>query len=221
MLKIIGFVTGTALTAFVMLVFAGNDGGTGAQGALRESLERAASIPHAKETDTAISAGGEFSEASPYSTKAVLELMADVDTVDDPPSPAQPEPIMQEREIVETDPPVDTLPTEGAEVPFFAAGDEVTKTEDTPDLVGQEAKPPDDADEVGAWYAFWTPFRSEASADGFAARLGRDTDREYRVVRTGPGEYRVTFFHTNENDRRARLVEIEQVSGLVLGGGEL
>jgi len=222
MLKIIGFITGIALTAVVMLVFAGNVGETGARGELRELLESASSDPRRSEADTVTSTVDEGSDVSPYSARAVLESIADAETdvgVDGP-LPEQTDPVEQAPETGEIEPPVQVLAAELADVPVVAASDELPETENAPGTFDNAASLAD-GDDTGAWHAFWTPFRSEASANGFAAGLGRNTDREYRVIRTGPGEYRVAFFHTDENDRRTRLVEIEQVSGLVLGGGEL
>jgi hypothetical protein len=222
MLKIIGFVTGIALTAVVMLVFAGNVGGAGARGEFRELLA-AAPDPQGSETASAISTGDEGSDVSPYSAKAVLEhfadIAADTDTGIDQPPPEQPDPIGQAPETAEIEPPADMPATQLTDSSVVATNDEFPESGTAPGEA-DDATSLAESDDIGAWHAFWTPFRSEASANGFAARLGRDTDREYRVIRTGPGEYRVAFFHTDENDRRARLVEIEQVSGLVLSGGE-
>jgi hypothetical protein len=223
MLKIIGFVTGMALTAVVVLVFAGNVGGAGARGEFGELLESVSSDPRRPETDSAISTGSEGSDINPYSAKAALERIADAtantDTHTDPPLPEQPDPIAQAPETGEIEPPPELLGKQLADAPVVAASDGLPEAENAPGEVA-DATSPTESDDIGAWHAFWTPFRSEASANGFAAGLGRSTDREYRVIRTGPGEYRVAFFHIGENDRRARLVEIEQVSGLVLGGGE-
>ena len=70
----------------------------------------------------------------------------------------------------------------------------------------------------GNWFAFWTPFRSRASADGFARHLVQATGQEIRVLRVGPGEYRVAFFHDGEEDRQRHLASLESASGLELGG---
>ncbi|MGD8976993.1 MAG: hypothetical protein PVG91_05255 [Gammaproteobacteria bacterium] len=70
----------------------------------------------------------------------------------------------------------------------------------------------------GNWFAFWTPFRSRASADGFAQHLIRATGQDIRVLRIGPGEYRVAFFHNGEEDRQRHLASLESASGLELGG---
>jgi hypothetical protein len=81
--------------------------------------------------------------------------------------------------------------------------------------------PPPDADGPGSWHAFWTPFHSEASAAGFARHLERMTGERYRVIRTGPGAYRVAFWHADDTERSLQLLAIERASGLSLRGGEL
>ena len=81
--------------------------------------------------------------------------------------------------------------------------------------------PPSGAVGTGGWHAFWTPFHSEASATGFARHLERATGESYRVVRTGPGDYRVAFWHEGDDERSRRLLAIEQASGLSLRGGTL
>ncbi|MGB5541821.1 MAG: hypothetical protein WBO15_00355 [Gammaproteobacteria bacterium] len=70
----------------------------------------------------------------------------------------------------------------------------------------------------GNWFAFWTPFRSRASADGFARHLNESTGQDIQVLRLGPGEYRVAFFHQGEAERQRHLAQLETASGLRLGG---
>ena len=211
MLKIIGFVTGTALTALVMLFFAGNISGTGAQGEFKDFLESVAGQDPERSTAAA-------AIEQPFSARAALETITNVRAAE--PSEEQMDTEVQtpgeEDESNLEDAAV--LPDDGA---ILASIEEPSPPDNMSDASAADSVPAEETDDIGAWHAFWTPFRSEASANGFAARLGRDTDREYRVLRTGPGEYRVAFHHINDNDRRARLVEIEQVSGLKLGGGEL
>lgn len=211
MLKIIGFMTGTALTALVMLFFAGSVSGTGAQGEFKNLLESVAGqVP---ERSTAVAA-----IEQPFSARAALETIANARS-------AEPSEEQMDTEVETTREEAESnlegaavLPDDGA---ILASIEEPSPPDNMSDASAADLVPAEETDDIGAWHAFWTPFRSEASANGFAARLGRDTDREYRVLRTGPGEYRVAFHHINDNDRRARLVEIEQVSGLKLGGGEL
>ena len=54
-----------------------------------------------------------------------------------------------------------------------------------------------------------------------ARHLERATGEPYRVVRTGPGAYRVAFWHEGDDERSRRLLAIEQASGLSLRGGTL
>jgi len=70
----------------------------------------------------------------------------------------------------------------------------------------------------GNWFAFWTPFRSRASADGFARHLTESTGQDIQVLRLGPGEYRVAFFHQGEEERQRHLAQLESASGLRMGG---
>jgi len=78
--------------------------------------------------------------------------------------------------------------------------------------------PGQDLEADGNWFAFWTPFRSRASAEGFAQHLIQATGQDIRVLRIGPGEYRVAFFHNGEEDRQRHLASLESASGLELGG---
>ncbi len=66
------------------------------------------------------------------------------------------------------------------------------------------------------WYAFWQPFRSEISAEGFRRRLEGVTGLDYRVVSPQPGEYQVAFAYRDEAERLAHLAAIEAATGLVL-----
>ena len=71
------------------------------------------------------------------------------------------------------------------------------------------------------WLAFFTPFRSEASAQGFAQHLESATGRRFRVTRAGPGDYRVEFRMVADDDEAQRIEEIEAASGLALRAGRL
>lgn len=71
------------------------------------------------------------------------------------------------------------------------------------------------------WLGFFTPFRSEASARGFAQHLEAATGRQFRVTRAGPGDYRVEFRLVQAEDRSQRIAEIEAASGLALRAGQL
>lgn len=84
------------------------------------------------------------------------------------------------------------------------------------------AAPAPDADEPARqWHAFWQPFHSEISAEGFRRRLEGVTGLDYRVVSPRPGEYQVAFAYRNEAERQERLAAIEAATGLVLRSGML
>lgn len=108
----------------------------------------------------------------------------------------------------ETDAPVD--PAEPA-LPSPPATDVIEREEGTATV----------AEDGAGWVGFFTPFRSEASARGFAQHLEAATGRQFRVARAGPGDYRVEFRIVPEEDRDARIAEIEAASGLALRSGQL
>jgi len=84
------------------------------------------------------------------------------------------------------------------------------------------AAPAPDADEPARqWHAFWQPFHSEISAEGFRRRLEGVTGLDYRVVSPRPGEYQVAFAYRDEAERQERLAAIEAATGLVLRSGML
>ena len=82
-------------------------------------------------------------------------------------------------------------------------------------------RPPQAGEDDGRWLAFFTPFRSEASARGFAQHLESATGRRFHVMRAGPGDYRVEFRMVADEDEGQRIEEIEDASGLALRAGRL
>ncbi|MEN8762823.1 MAG: hypothetical protein ABF290_10345, partial [Thiogranum sp.] len=78
---------------------------------------------------------------------------------------------------------------------------------DEPDL-------PDSGD--GGTYLFWSPFRSEWAARGFAGRLTLATQVPVEVINAGPAEYRAAFSYRDETERLARIERIETITGLKL-----
>jgi len=65
-------------------------------------------------------------------------------------------------------------------------------------------------------YLFWSPFRSEWAAQGFAGRLSSATQVPVEVFNAGPGRYRVAFSYQDETQRQARIDRIETITGLKL-----
>jgi hypothetical protein len=61
--------------------------------------------------------------------------------------------------------------------------------------------------------AAWSPFYSQASANGFAAKLERHLEREFRVVKNGPANYEVVFDYADETERQQVLETIHAITG--------
>jgi hypothetical protein len=59
----------------------------------------------------------------------------------------------------------------------------------------------------------WAPFHSEASARGFATRLTNQLAHPFKVEKTGPANYLVTYKYRDEPNR----VELEQQIAYVTG----
>jgi len=65
-------------------------------------------------------------------------------------------------------------------------------------------------------HVFWSPFRSEWAAKGFARRLTYATQIPIEVVKEGADEFRVSFDYQNENQCLAYIERIESIPGLQL-----
>ena len=65
-------------------------------------------------------------------------------------------------------------------------------------------------------HIFWSPFRSEWAAKGFAGRMSSATQITIEVVEVGSGRYRAAFDYQDENQRLERIKHIESITGLQL-----
>ena len=90
----------------------------------------------------------------------------------------------------------------------------ITKDASTPPQPGILATAAPAAEQ--RWHSFWNPVRSEIAANGFATRLRSVTGIDYRVVRLAPGSYQVAFAYGDDNERRTKIAQIEQATGLEL-----
>jgi hypothetical protein len=61
--------------------------------------------------------------------------------------------------------------------------------------------------------AVWSPFYSETSARGYAARLQRRLDQGFLVVKRGPAHYEVVFEYGVETERIAVLETVRELTG--------
>jgi len=66
-----------------------------------------------------------------------------------------------------------------------------------------------------AWQPFWGPFNTRSSAQGFAARIARQTGLDIRVLDDRRG-HMVAFLYVTEDERRDRKALIEAKTGLRL-----
>ena len=65
----------------------------------------------------------------------------------------------------------------------------------------------------GGRQTVWTPFRSEASARGFAGRLSTALEHPFDVERLAPHTYVVTFDYRSESQRSALEAEVNAFTG--------
>ena len=65
-------------------------------------------------------------------------------------------------------------------------------------------------------HIFWSPFRSEWAARGFARRLTNATQIPIEIVEAGSGQYRVSFDYQDEVQRQEHVERIESITGLQL-----
>jgi len=65
-------------------------------------------------------------------------------------------------------------------------------------------------------HIFWSPFRSEWAARGFARRLTNATQIPIEIVEAGSGRYRVSFDYRDEAQRQEHVERIESITGLQL-----
>lgn len=65
-------------------------------------------------------------------------------------------------------------------------------------------------------HLFWSPFRSEWAAKGFARRLSNATQIPIKVIRENASRHRVFFHYNNEEQRLQYIERIEFITGLQL-----
>ncbi len=100
------------------------------------------------------------------------------------------------------------------ETDFDATPAETTSSPDTPDDAAPIAR--DRPTAQPRRHVFWSPFRSELSARGFADRVERLTGMDLQVTRVGPGRYQVAFRYLDDVERQSKLAEIAAITGLRL-----
>lgn len=119
-----------------------------------------------------------------------------------PPEELPPPPPVRVR--IAPDAPLREQPQPATEVPLTATN---------PPPVEENPFSAEPADSDGYATGVWTPFHSQRSAQGFAARLSRVLDHDFRVERQGAGAYQVVFDVTSPDERDALLIEIAEITG--------
>ena len=59
----------------------------------------------------------------------------------------------------------------------------------------------------------WVPFHSQMSAEGFATRLSRAIDHEFRVVRQSAGAYQVVFDAADADEQALIMAQVTEITG--------
>lgn len=224
MTKALGFLTGVCLTvaSFVLVLDRWQYGQTG-EASLAEvvtDVEPLDAAPNATdkvsvtigdETDTvSIETVTDYS-ASPATLAADAEKAATVD-----PDAVVP-PLLH--------PGIMNAEQQNASVLQPAAGQAATAVTQTPEVSAESVNSPaanrdlqvDTGDhDTALTHIFWSPFRSEWAAKGFARRLTNATQIPIEIVEAGSGQYRVSFDYVDETQRLEHVERIESITGLQL-----
>lgn len=224
MTKALGFLTGVCLTvaSFVLVLDRWQYGQTG-----EVSL-------------AAVASDVEPLDAAPNVTDKVPVTIGDepdtvsVETVtDDSASPATPAADAEKVATVDPDAVVPTLLHPGimnaeqqyASVVQPAADQTAAAVTQIPEVSAESVDSPalnrdlqvDTGDhDTALTYIFWSPFRSEWAAKGFARRLTNATQIPIETVGAGSGQYRVSFDYLDETQRQEHVERIESITGLQL-----
>ena len=214
MMRIAGFLAGVGLTvaAFVLILNSmenqqpdrstapGGDPSSTEIAAVVETIaEHVDVIPAAHESDQAVTADPESAN-----TNAEPQSGFAANTADDiPEESSQASTAMLAQ--------ADAEPQHSAEQPAPDPND---------NLDDQAQAQADDSDQRGDviihTHLFWSPFRSEWAAQGFAKRLAASTEVPVEVVNAGSGNYRVAFDYLDESERLEHIERIETITGLKL-----
>lgn len=91
---------------------------------------------------------------------------------------------------------------------------EIATTPSPPETEGTSDFETQTSASITMWHAVWKPFRSRLAASGFADRLARLTNREYRVRRLAVGAYQVEVGYNPDLGVAETLMQIRVMTGL-------
>ena len=209
MAKLIGFVVGSALAAAVLLAVV--EGGV--WGRAPTPPPPSAAFETLRAPTTGVEPGAPESAAEtlasaaelPESAAEMLESAADADPPD----------VTEDAALPPPGAPAENAADAGARLGPLAPA-EPTLESLLPDWTTPLALAPAQQ----GWTPIWQPFLSELSARGFAHRLSRLTDFDYRVSRLGAGRYQVELAYDSAEERNALLARIESITGLSLADAD-
>lgn len=224
MTKALGFLTGVCLTvaAFVLVLDRWQYGETveASLAALATEMEPLDAAPNATDkgsvtigdkSDTVSVETETDASASPASPAADVEKAATIDPDTVVPSLLHPG--------------IKNAEQQNAGVVQPAAGQVAAVVTQTPEVSAESVDSPalnqdlqvgTGDHETALTHIFWSPFRSEWAAKGFARRLTNATQIPIEIVEAGSGQYRVSFDYLDETQRREQIEHIESITGLQL-----
>lgn len=236
MMRATGFLAGVCLTVAALLMILDNRESQQAEivtqataaatteelsGVVAAIAEQVDVLPAEIESDQAVPAHPDSATADGEAESGFLETTEDVtaeqDSAGSTTSVAKADPVQSENasnKVISADHESRTADDE-PQRDFEASGlDQEHHLEAQAEALADDSDRQDSGD--AGTYLFWSPFRSEWSAQGFAGRLTSATQVPVEVINAGPGQYRVAFSYRDETERLAQIMRIETITGLKL-----
>ncbi len=199
MIRILGFLVGSAASIGMMLLLLGMPDINLSRPLIDDTASE--SVAQTVEAVTA-----DLEAVAMETFEAVAELVDD-ESVDDLPSADPPAEEQAAGNSADADRPSEELTPDISKSASFPPEppkpDTTTAFDDSP---GNDLR----------WHSFWNPFRSAIAANGFVGQLEKVTGLDYRVVKIKTGVYEVTFAYENDTERRTKLSQIASATGLDL-----
>ena len=196
MIRILGFLVGSAVSIGMMLLVLGVPDINLSRPLIEDTeLESVAQIVEAVTADL---------EAVAIETiEAVSELVDDLPTTEPPPAEQQAATKSEDGGLISEE---------------LTAGISQNNLQiaSFPPEPGTETAIDDPPGNDQRWHSFWNPFRSAIAANGFVSQLEKVTGLDYRIVKIKTGVYEVTFAYENDTERRTKLTQIASATGLDL-----
>jgi len=195
MIRILGFLVGSAVSIGMMLLVLGVPDINLSRPLIEDTeLETVAQIVEAVTAD--------FEAVAIETIEAVAEFVDDLPTTD-PPAEQQTASNSEDADLLSEELTPGISQNKSQIASFPPEPGTATAIDDSP---GNDLR----------WHSFWNPFRSAIAANGFVSHLEKVTGLDYRVVKIKTGVYEVTFAYENDTERRTKLTQIASATGLDL-----